>query len=548
MSTRRSSLGVRVGGSIGAVVITLLLVVLGAASPVSAHAGLDSSTPAASSVLEEAPDSIVLDFDEAVEASLTTIEVVDQDQTAMAVGDPQEVAADASVVVADLPDLADGVYVVVWRISSVDGHIVDGAFSFQIGTEADVDAEALLDDVVGDQGAASSVERLLSIARLLGYVGLVMLLGAFLWGGMASERLATAAATRAVLWFGAVLFAVGSLLQYGAQAAYVVAGTLGDVFSPDAWGRIDQTQTGRFLLVRIVAALVLVALAATWGRRGTAWWRSLAVVASIVAVVSFPAGGHPAALDQRLLFTAVDAVHLLAAAVWLGGLVLFTVGARTWLRGDDADPVVRQFSAVSAVAVPVLVATGVIQAAKLSGGFGGLTDTTWGRTLLVKLSVVVVLVVVGGVSRWLLRHADLRSLGRTVACEAVLGIAVLTVSAALVGESPRPPAEQQVFSASLASAGVIADVTITPGRVGQNEMHVLVTPPGGGLRPVQAMTARISLPDEQIPDTPVELVADGTNHFTGAVAFPRAGEWTLELIIEVAVGNTVLIVSQVPIP
>lgn len=533
----------------GAVAVWLAAaVVLLPASPVSAHAGLDSSTPAASSVLEAAPDAIVLDFDEAVEATLATISVFDQDRAPVEIGGPEAVGSDASIVTADLPDLDDGVYVVVWRITSVDGHVVDGAFSFQIGTGSDVDAEALLAELGDGAAASTAVERTLSIARLLAYVGLVMVLGAMLWAGMASERLASTGSTRGLLWSGAALFLVGSLLQYAAQAAYAVAGAAGDLLSPAAWGSIDQTSTGRALLVRIVLAVLLVVLVARWGQRLTAWWRTLAVVASIGALVSFPAGGHAAALRPRAWWTAVDAVHLAAVVVWLGGLVLFTVGAAQWLRADDAASVVRRFSFASAVAVPVLVVTGVAQANRLSGDLGSLTDTTWGATLLAKGSVVLVLVAVAGVSRWLLRNSGRASIRRTVAAEAVLGIAVLALSAGLVGESPRPPAERQVFTTTLASAGLIVDLTVTPGGQGQNEMHVVVTPPGGSLTPVAGITARASLPEQGIPDTPVELVADGSNHFTGSVAFALAGTWTVELLVEVSVGNTVLIVAEVPIP
>lgn len=517
------------------------------AAPVAAHAGLESSTPSASSVLEEAPSSIVLDFDEAVEASLASIEVFDQGRAPVDVGLPEAVGGDASIVTADLPDLGDGVYVVVWRVTSVDGHVVDGAFSFQIGTDSDVDVDALLAELGNGATASPAVERTLAIARLLAYVGLVLVLGAMLWGGMATDRLAMAGSTRGMLWSGAALFGVGSLVQFGAQAAYVAAGTAGDMIDPAAWGRIDQTSTGRALLVRIVLAVVLAALVARWEHRATAWWRSVAVAAAVAALVTFPAGGHAAALTPRAVWTAVDAVHLAAVVVWLGGLLLFTIGAPTWLRSDEAAPVVRRFSSASAVAVPVLVVTGLAQANRLSGGLGNLTDTTWGRTLLAKVSVVVVLVAVAGVSRWLLRHSGRASIGRTVAAEAVLGIVVLALSAGLVGESPRPSTERQVFTTTLASAGVIVDVTITPGGVGQNEMHVIVTPPGGSLTPVASVTARVSLPEQEIPDAPVDLVAEGANHYSGPVSFALPGTWTLELIIEVSPGNNVLVVTEIPL-
>ena len=484
------------------------------ATPVSAHAGLESSTPSASSVLEESPESIVLDFDEAVEAPLTTIGLFDAEARPIEIGAPVGVSGDGSIVQASLPDLADGLYAVSWRITSVDGHVVDGAFSFQIGTAVTDagDADSLLGQVADGVSATSAVERLLSVARLLAFLGVVVLLGAGLFAAAAPAHLAERRGTMVLLWCGAVSLLLGSLLQYGFQAAYAAAGTVGDAFSPSVWGLIDQTGTGRTILLRIVLAAVLVCLLALFRHRATAWWRSLALATALATVVSFPAGGHASSLSPRLLWTAVDALHLAAMAVGLGGLVLFTVGRRVWLHDEAAAPLVRRFSAAAAVCVPVIVATGVAQTWKLSGGFDGITDTAWGRTLLVKVAVVTALVAVGGVSRWMLRHAGVASLGRTVAVEAVLGVAVVALAAGMVGLAPQPAAESQVFSSTLTTAGVIVDVTVTPGRVGGNEMHLVITPPGGSLQPVTGASARVSLPERDIPDAPITLTADGPNH------------------------------------
>jgi copper transport protein len=534
-----------VAGSALAAVAVLAL----PAAQAFAHAGLESSTPGASSVLEEGPESIVLDFDEAVEAPLATINLFDSSAQSIPLGAPTAVSGDDSIVKASVPELDDGLYAVTWRISSVDGHVVDGAFSFQVGTAAVGDgADALLDQVSGGVEASQVVVRLLSVARLLGYLGVVILLGAGLFAAAAPEHLATRRSTMALLWCGAAALLVGTVLQYGFQAAYAVAGDVGDAFSPSAWGAIDQTSTGRTILLRAVLAIILIVLLGLFRHRGTAWWRSAALAAAVATVVSYPAGGHASALSPRLLWTAVDAVHLAAMAVWLGGLVLFTVGRRVWLHDEAAAPTVQRFSAAAAVCVPVLVATGVAQTWRLSGGFDGITDTAWGRTLLVKVTVVAALVAVAGVSRWLLRHTGVASLGRTVAIEAVLGVAVLALAAGLVGLGPRPAAESQVFSTTLTTAGVIVDLTVTPGQVGGNEMHVIITPPGGSLQPVVGATARVSLPERDIPAAPVALAAEGANHFSGAVTLPYAGTWTLEVIIETTPGATVLLVTQVPIP
>ncbi|MEN9823906.1 MAG: hypothetical protein RLZ04_2332 [Actinomycetota bacterium] len=79
-----------------------------------AHAGLDSSTPAANSVLEAGPTEIVLDFDETVEVALAQIELYDGSGTPLQVGRPRQ-GGDDTVVTAPLPTLGEGLYGVVWR-------------------------------------------------------------------------------------------------------------------------------------------------------------------------------------------------------------------------------------------------------------------------------------------------------------------------------------------------------------------------------------------------------------------------------------------------
>ena len=117
-------------------------VLLVPASPVFAHASLERSEPAANSVLEESPTAVVLDFDEDVEPALSSIRVYDSAGAEVAVGDTVA-GDDASILRADVPTLVDGLYAVVWQASSSDGHVVDGAFSFQVGTAATGDGDSL---------------------------------------------------------------------------------------------------------------------------------------------------------------------------------------------------------------------------------------------------------------------------------------------------------------------------------------------------------------------------------------------------------------------
>ncbi len=533
-----------------AIVATALAgVVVLPASPVSAHAALETSVPAPSSVLEEAPPAVVLDFDEPIEAGLSSIQLYDADQRLVDIGAPERVNGDDSIVTAELPDLDDGVYAVVWRVASADGHIVDGAFGFIVGT-ADPGggvADSLVDQVSDGASADGAVRRAADAFRFVLFLGLVLLIGTGGWSLLVPVEQRTGIRSRLPV-LGWVLSLVATLAGFGLYGATAVAGGLGDAFSPEVWGRVDGTQTGRMALARVALLLVLGVLIRLRRASGTMWWRQVAVTAAIGALVTLPAAGHPSAASPRALYVLLDAVHLVSIVAWMGGLALFALGNRAWLDTEPVARAVRTFSRSATVLVPVIVVTGAIQTYELAGGIDTLTDTSWGRTLLVKLSIVSVVVAIGAVSRWLLQNVGAGSIRRTVVAEALLGTLVLAFTASLVTLPPVATAEAKVFNATLTEAGLIADITVTPGRVGANEMHLVLTPAGGSIQPVASLQARMSLPEREVPTTPVTIVADGPNHYTGSIALTFSGDWTLELIIEVTPGNTLLLTTTVPIP
>ena len=175
--------------------LALMLTLVGLAVGVSpgtasAHAGLETSIPAASATLDEAPNDIVLDFDEPIDAGISSIQLFDASAQLVVIGEPVPSQGDDSIVLAGLPDLADGIYAVVWRVASVDGHIIDGAFSFQIGTGTTSDVGALLDQVRAGASASPSVGRAANVARLLGFAGLTLTVGAGVYALMAGPLLA----------------------------------------------------------------------------------------------------------------------------------------------------------------------------------------------------------------------------------------------------------------------------------------------------------------------------------------------------------------------
>jgi copper transport protein len=121
-------------------------------------------------------------------------------------------------------------------------------------------------------------------------------------------------------------------------------------------------------------------------------------------------------------------------------------------------------------------------------------------------------------------------------------VVVLAVTALLVGTSPQDsgPSSPQVFSATQIRSGIVADLSVFPTRVGTAEVHVVLIPPGGALKPVTKVTVSLALPSRQIPPIPVKMFELGPNHWTGVVSIPYSGNWAFETRVQPTENSTLL--------
>ncbi len=109
------------------VLLTLLWCV-----PALAHANLVKSSPSAGSELSAAPEQVRLRFNEPVDAEFSPIEVRNKDGERVDKDDARVAPEDVRVVVANLVELPEGYYRVEWRVTSLDGHVIEGRYGFAI--------------------------------------------------------------------------------------------------------------------------------------------------------------------------------------------------------------------------------------------------------------------------------------------------------------------------------------------------------------------------------------------------------------------------------
>jgi copper transport protein len=529
-------------------VVAALVASIAWASPVAAHAQLDTSSPAPSAVLESAPSEIRLDFNEPVVPVARSIEIYNQEGQRIVVGEALVSSDDPSVLIAgDVPGIPDGLYVVAWRAVSNDGHAIEGAYSFQIGASAPIVATSdLIANVLSGQDGPRGLSWLMGIAKFLGFLGLCLVLGclAMLAGGSISSRRVITCVR-----IGWIFAAVSALVLFVAQGPYTIAGTWSDLFDTSLWSDVYATRLGKALVVRELLLLSLLVL--IWSLRGqfarslTSWWRSTTLLVGIGIVLTLSVSGHPSASALAGVAVFVDALHFSSVILWVGGLIVVAFGGV--MRSAHADVVVRRFSRIATFAIPMTVLTGLWQTWHLVPAIGDITQTTWGKALLVKTCFVIAAVTLGGFARWLVQRGEGSSIHRIVVVEFLIATVVLGVTAGMLSQSPEVRAANAVFSTQLVEGDMIVGVAVTPGRVGNNEIHVTVTTPNGSLSPVDNITMRLTLPGSEVPTITAAITELGPNHFVGTLSILSPGTWTLEILIQPDPSSSTRVTTEVPV-
>jgi copper transport protein len=368
-------------------------------------------------------------------------------------------------------------------------------------------------------------------------------------------------------WAAALVATVALYILQGALAADV---PLSEALSSDVLREVAETRFGTVSLVRLG---LLAACAAVWPavRRSVEPRASVGAAAAavrptaavltvggllVVALLATPGiSGHAGTTEPVGLNVTADLLHMVAAAMWMGGLLLLVVGAfpatrdlPEHARAGVLAPVVARFSDLAVVAVAVLVVSGGFRAWAEVRSLDALTDADYGVVLLVKVAAVLPILALGAVNnRWtkprIVRAAEsdpdrgdrpVGTLRRLVVAEVALGAIVVGITAVLVNLPPaRVEAGADEPSMSTAAVGHHElHVMVDPGEVGENRVHIRAADEHGEPVHFDAMRVLFRMPEEDIgplvasaePTGPGEFVVHGHQ-----LSVP--GEWTLEIVV-----------------
>ncbi|WP_181407647.1 copper resistance CopC/CopD family protein [Nocardioides sambongensis] len=530
-------------GRFALVALIALLGVIGAAAPASAHASLVSSDPAEGAVLEEAPAEVRFTFDEPVSLVPDGIAVFDAAGEDV---DVDEASARDTELLVDLPDgLDDGTYVVAWRIVSADGHPVAGSLTFHIGAPSPNVVPPQLGD--GDDDPWTAAVR--AVVTAVNYLALFVAGGLMLLVGRAAADVRLRPEVRrrlaGLLRTCAAVAVLTALLLVPLAGAYQLGLGPDGLVDSGIW---DVALIREDLVVLALQAVGLGALALA-AQRVTAGRPPLAVeLLTAAAVVSPALVGHTRAYEPITLLVLTDALHLLAGATWLGGLVGLTLVLGSMRgRARDAGVVLARFSVVAAGLLLVLAVTGTLLGWRILGSWSALVETTYGRLLLVKLAIACLVALVAAWNRFRLlpavsvighdqqRHAVGR-VRRAVGAEALLLVGVLGVTGFLVEKSPSGESEAPSAASTGVATGAADDyrvlAVLDDADGWQRRLSIQIQDQTG--EPVDlygAPTVAVSSGDLELGEIPV--VPDGAGTYVADLVFPREGTWEVRVSVRI---------------
>jgi copper transport protein len=453
-----------------------VLALLAVAAPAAhAHAALLTTTPADGGHVAASPARVQLRFSEPVELLRgADVSVVDQAGRVVSAGAARTSPRDASIVEQRLrPALPASSYTVRYRIVSADAHVVDGATTFATGG-ATLRAPVLggVDEGPGEASAWSVVARFLELVGLGGALALI----AFRWLVWAPAwrlraRLAPDEdAGASVSWFSArfwtALWSAIGLAIFGEATVLVTktATSLGKsplqaladpagisrVFSETRFGTHFQVRLGVLLLVIAVAFWEYLAepVAEQERRRASPTGRgapSLIVAGLLITcLVLISSQGHASQAPGGSLSVLDDALHLTSIAIWVGGLAVLAFVLRH-VPTALGTAVLSRFSTVALAAVALAVVTGTLRAIGELADPAQLWDTAYGRSILIKVALLLPLaflafanrrVLVAVAARGRANRATLRLVTRNARVELALSLGIVLVASLLVAQVP----------------------------------------------------------------------------------------------------------------
>ena len=520
----------------------------------SAHPFLLDSEPGQGQNAPAGTTQIITNYSEAVEIGFSELRVYDANGNQIDNKDTAYNGGETSLIVTT-PPLEDGVYTITSKVlSKIDGHLVQAAIVFGVG---DVKIDSSLLEKQENSETTFIPE---SIARFPGLVGQTIVLG----GVIVSITIWSSQQTRfrevfadineqfkikfsKIIGIGVIATFASNFIMLGVQTWRLETSPL-DVIG---------TTFGTTWLIRMIITIIIIGLWFWMEKKNeiTIKGQIPLLIASLILIATTTMMGHGASTELEAPWI-LDYSHNLLSSIWIGGVIFFAFVALPTITKTENSikeqitlSLIPRFSGLFIIAIGILIITGPTLLWFLDDNVASLTDSTYGKLILIKIAIAAAMIGFGGMYqiKFLKNMSDLeklnisRKISKPLKFEAGLGIALLAVVALLVnsslpaGEIQSADAIQGTFGyeSVLFSENAKFDVKVLPAGIGSNTISVIVTSyDDKPLADISGLKIKVSNPQKNISPIEAEVtenIQDSVTKYSADATFGFAGNWQIEL-------------------
>jgi copper transport protein len=484
----------------------MLLFFAAAPGQASAHAFLVKASPAADSTWQTSPSEVRLTFNERLEKQLYAVEVISPSGNSVTSAHAI-ISTDQKELSLPLPKLDDGYYTVTYRVISADGHPVSGAYVFTAGQPA-AGSSPFADPLLSanpHSGHGSHGQIEFWAVRIFYYAMLLFLSGWTLWsvvfrGERAEIRGLHRYWSRHLLWFYLIAAAGVGLLQ------------VSDIFSDIHWADVMTLLTKTAVGVSWSLSILLALAGLLFLQR----FRSFDAIWAVLLLAVKSISGHAMAFDTPVRTVLLDFLHLVAAAIWAGGLFyLIVVGYK---HPDARSRFLPVFSRAAMWSIIVLVVTGALSLLFFIPKPAYLLYTSWGIWLLAKMFLVLCVIVTGVLLRRGMRKRPEATPLRLLRLDFALMLLITGIVGIFTFLNPFPANEPLHWHVMGEKIHMTAE--ISPNAPGTNDFSVQVWLPESSAAPKRVQLLLTSLDKEgrgpiEVPIAEGSAVSKQPDLFTG---------------------------------
>lgn len=488
-----------------------------------AHSSLLEATPNPGVVIQESPKIATLLFNEPVEQDLANLIIYDWNANPVFIGQPDTLGERVPKIEFTIPELENGTYTVKWSVVSMDGHPVNGSYSFAVGKATEGGAKSIASD--------SKSDGPLIVARTIAQ-GLIALIAGLYWFSWLAERrnfpgLNTIASKGKTIIIGIIFLAtIAELVTY---ALSLPAGLIGIILK----GRWDLLQQFPFIIMVIAQLAVLLLVIIPRMQRG--WYISVWFMLTIIPAF----GGHVWGMQNPILGLIPRIFHQLAFALWIGALlyIILIITRQKFNKEDILGNEFRTFFVNRMIGASTLVViSGILMVFVQTSWTAVIFDwMNWSTLLLIKVILTLTMLSLALFQTLKWSEQQKFTTTRIIRIEWIVGLVIVFMGVWL--SQTMYPITAETYDNILVAKEKEIKVNIDKLQTGEQDM--IVTLPEYNEQLPTDIVVNLSMPDHDMRSGPFTSDISPAGKSVIELPFTMPGKWEIKINVEYESGEKI---------